>query len=142
MTRLSIALALVALSTCAQSAEPREPVLGTVARIVDGDTLDAQLDSGKIRIRLHGVDAPEKNQPYGKEAAAVLSSLVLNKQVEIEPVSQDRYERMVAIVHIGNDTVNAALVRTGNAWAYRRYMRKSDAYLCELEADSRKAKRE
>jgi endonuclease YncB( thermonuclease family) len=80
-------------------AQDRLPVLpGTVTKVVDSDTIDVQLTSGPIRVRLHGVDTPERGQPWAKEAAGALTGLVQGKEVDIEPFSQDRYERMVGTV--------------------------------------------
>jgi micrococcal nuclease len=97
-----------------------------------------QLDSGAIRVRFHGIDAPEKGQPHGKEATAALSSWLLAKEVQLEPFEQDRYERLIAIVYMGDRNVNAEMVRSGHAWAFRRYMRKQDASLCADESKARK----
>lgn len=135
----ALLLALVGVSGCAQSNEvPR--LAGEVIKIVDGDTLDVQLDTGPIRVRLHAADTPERGQPHFKEASDALSGLVLSKKVEIEPFEQDRYDRLVGIIHMDGMNVNAELIRMGHAWAFRRYMRKSDAELCSLEADARSAK--
>jgi endonuclease YncB( thermonuclease family) len=118
------------------------PVLpGTVTKIVDGDTIDVQLSSGPIRVRLHGVDTPERGQPWGKESTAALTALVMGKKVGIEPFSQDRYERMIGIVFLGELNVNLELVKRGHAWAYRRYMRKEDSAMCNFEAAARTAKK-
>jgi endonuclease YncB( thermonuclease family) len=123
-------------------ADQSAPVLvGRVTKVIDGDTIDVQLDSGPIRVRFHGIDAPEKAQPHGKEATMALSQWALNKQVELEPFEQDRYDRLVAIVYDGDRNLNAEMVRAGHAWAFRRYMRKEDAMLCEDEAAARLAKR-
>lgn len=132
------------LLTClsATAACQESPVLpGTVIKIVDGDTIDVQLSSGPIRVRLHGVDTPERGQPWGKESTAALTTLVVGKEVDIEPFSQDRYERMIGIVFLGDLNVNLELVRRGHAWAYRRYMRKEDSALCINEAAARTAKK-
>lgn len=135
-------LLLIVLFALPLWAEDTEPVLvGRVTKVVDGDTLDVLLQSGPIRIRLHGIDAPEKSQPHGKEATAALTNLVLHKEVQIEPFEQDRYDRLIGVVYIGQKNVNAELVRLGQAWAYRRYMRKADAGLCKFEEDARRAKR-
>ncbi len=118
------------------------PVLvGTVTKIVDGDTIDVQLSSGPIRVRLHGVDTPERGQPWGKESTAALTALVMGKDVDIEPFSQDRYERMIGIVFLGDLNVNLELVKRGHAWAYRQYMRQEDSALCINEAAARTAKK-
>ena len=125
------AFALLSLPALAQDL----PVLvGTVTKIVDGDTIDVQLSSGPIRVRLHGVDTPERGQPWGKESTAALTALVMGKEVDIEPFSQDRYERMIGIVFLGDLNVNLELVKRGHAWAYRQYMRKEDSALCINEA--------
>lgn len=118
------------------------PILvGQVIKIVDGDTIDVRLDSGPIRVRLYAVDAPEKAQPYGKEAAKALGSFIAGKQVEVEPISQDRYERMVGIVRMDEKNINSLMIRDGHAWAFRKYMKKADGPLCTFEAEARQRKR-
>jgi endonuclease YncB( thermonuclease family) len=98
------------------------PVLhGTVVGVIDGDTADIRLDSGMIRIRFHAIDAPESGQPHGKAAKAALSQLIFGKAVEVEPFEQDRYDRLVARVWLDGQDINAAMIKSGNAWTYRRY---------------------
>lgn len=123
------------------AAEPNPVLTGTVTKVIDGDTIDVQLTSGPIRVRLYGIDAPERAQPWGKEATAFLKGRILNEKVDLEPFQQDRYDRQTATVYLGNVSVNAELVRLGYAWAYRQYMRKPDAGLCAAEAEARIAKR-
>lgn len=132
----AILLALLILSAAATS-DDRPVLAGRVTKIVDGDTIDVKLQSGPIRIRFHGVDAPEKAQAHGKEATAALSALIMGRDVQIEPFEQDRYDRLIGIVYLDELNVNAELVRNGHAWAMRRYMRKADAPLCSLEAEAR-----
>jgi micrococcal nuclease len=110
---------------------------GRVTRVIDGDTLDVLLATGRIRVRLHGVDAPEHDQPGGAQAMQWLKQRVEGRDVLLEPISQDRYERMVAVVHLGDIDVNRDLVRSGNAWAYRQYLRARDRALCDIEAEAR-----
>jgi len=135
-----ITLLCVCLTVVAESQE--SPVLiGTVTKIVDGDTIDVQLSSGPIRVRLHGIDTPERDQPGAKEATAALSSLVAGKRGQLEPFEQRSYGRMIGIVFRDDLNVNLELIKRGHAWAYRRYMRKADAALCINEAAARTAKR-
>ena len=110
---------------------------GTVTKIVDGDTIEVKLSSGLIRVRLHGIDTPERGQPWGKEATAALTAFVAGKKIEVEPFEQDHYDRMIGIVYRADLNVNLELVKRGHAWAYRRYMRKSDSDLCINEAAAR-----
>jgi len=112
------------------------PVLrGTVVGVVDGDTADIRLESGMIRIRFHAIDAPEAGQPHGKAAKAALSQLIFGKAVEVEPFEQDRYDRLVARVWLDGQDINAAMVKSGNAWAYRRYA--DDPAYCAYEQAAR-----
>jgi micrococcal nuclease len=111
---------------------------GKVLRVIDGDTLDVLLASGRIRVRLQGVDAPEHDQPGGAEARQWLQLRVLNREVLLEPVSQDRYERMVALVYLDDAMVNRELVRAGHAWAYRSYLRAADRIFCDIEFSARR----
>lgn len=134
-----VATLLLALPACGQDQLP--VLVGEVIKIVDGDTIDVQLDSGPIRVRFHGIDTPERGQPWFKESTDALSALIENKRVQIEPFEQDRYERLVGIVFLDDLDVNAELVKRGHAWAFRRYMRKGDSALCEYEAMARTAKR-
>jgi micrococcal nuclease len=114
---------------------------GRVTRVIDGDTLDVLLSSGRIRVRLHGIDAPEHNQAGGPAATQWLTARVLNQDVLLEPVSQDRYDRLLAVVYLQDSNVNRELVSAGQAWAYRRYLRRSDRDLCNLESSARDQKR-
>jgi endonuclease YncB( thermonuclease family) len=122
------------------------PVLiAKLLKVKDGDSLLVALDSGEISVRLDSIDAPEYDQPGGAEAAAHLSALVKGHDtVMLEVVTQDAYERLIAQVIIpGNDgaevRVNELMVKSGNAWAYRRYLK--DTNYCRWEAEAREAKR-
>jgi endonuclease YncB( thermonuclease family) len=139
---LSLVLA-VALAVPSGAAAQSNPVLvGTVIKVIDGDTIKVQLPSGPINVRLDSVDTPERNQPWGRESTATLARLVANKQVELDVVTQDRYERLVAQVYVGGVNVNEQLVRDGHAWAFRRYMKKDTGpAFCALEAKARAARR-
>jgi endonuclease YncB( thermonuclease family) len=135
---LSVMLALAwAASDQARAADHEGVLAGRAVRVVDGDTLDVLLASGRIRVRLHGVDAPEHDQPGGREARQWLQHRVLDRKVLLEPVTQDRYDRMVAILHVDDAIVNRELLRTGHAWAYRRYLRVTERMYCEIEAAAR-----
>ena len=137
-------LPLPILSACLLLAGPfasvaqsdQSPVLvGKVFKVTDGDTLKVQLQSGPIIVRLDSIDAPESNQPHGADAKVALAQLVADREVQLEVVSQDRYERLVAIVYVGNVNVNERMVQQGHAWAYRRYLK--DRQYCEWEAAAR-----
>jgi endonuclease YncB( thermonuclease family) len=113
---------------------------GSLIRVIDGDTIEVKLDSGPIEVRLHGVDAPEYDQPGGMDAKKALAKhLKAQGQVSLEPIEQDSYLRLVADVYAGDEFVNEWLLRQGYAWAYRHYA--SDSRFCGWEGEARASKR-
>ncbi len=119
---------------------------GTVTRVKDGDSLIVRLagaPGGSIEVRLYGIDTPERSQAGGEEARRFLQRRVLNRRVEVEPVTQDSYDRMIGILYLDGASVNTALVEAGHAWAYRRYLGEvpgADAF-CRLEDGARQGRR-
>lgn len=91
--------------------------LALVTFVVDGDTVE--IESGE-RVRLIGIDAPERGDSYYSESKVQLEKLVLNKQVRLEKdVSQaDRYGRLLRYVFVGDLFVNLEMVKKGYALAY------------------------
>jgi micrococcal nuclease len=132
---LAVAAGLIAPSSQAEVAGNHAVLPGVVVGVIDGDTADVRLDSGMIRVRFHAIDAPESGQPHGKAAKAALADLIFGKAVEVEPYEQDRYDRLVARVWIDGVDVNAEMLRTGNAWTYRRYA--DDPAYCTYEQAAR-----
>lgn len=94
---------------------------GKVIGVADGDTITVLRDKQTHKIRLYGIDCPEKRQPFGKRAKQFTSELVFGKVVEVEPVTVDRYGRTVAFVQVENVLVNEELIREGLGWVYVRY---------------------
>ncbi len=93
--------------------------------VSDGDTITV-LHSGKgERIRLHGIDCPEKRQAFGNRAKQFTSKLVFAKTVTVQPVDRDRYGRTVGVVLLPDGrSLNHELVSAGLAWMYRRYTKR------------------
>lgn len=97
-----------------------EGKLVRVQRVSDGDTVT--LEDGR-RLRLCGIDAPEKAQPLGKESGQFLRELVVGKLVRVTVVERDRYGRSVAEVWTAEGRlVNAAMTEAGLAYVYERYL--------------------
>ncbi len=94
---------------------------GKVVGVSDGDTITVLRDKQPQKIRLYGIDCPEKRQPFGKKAKQFTSELVFGKVVEVEPVTTDRYGRTVAFVQVENILVNEELIKEGLGWVYVRY---------------------
>jgi len=89
----------------------------TVERIIDGDTFVA---SG-VKIRLWGIDAPEKDHPVSYAAALYLETLLGEGNLSCEFVDIDRYERSVMKCFVDNNDIARSLVRFGMATDYKRY---------------------
>ena len=113
-----------------------DTLLGKVVKIADGDTVTIVDASGeKHRIRLAGIDAPEKNQPHGDASTQGLVALVSGKTVTIEYEKRDRYKRIVGKVLVDppSDVVCMAIdcvkkidagleqIKAGLAWHYKYY---------------------
>ena len=108
-----------------------------VVRVIDGDTITVKNIRGEIvRVRLTGIDAPESDQPFGKESKTNLNALVGDKDVRIEISKEDRYGRSLGKVWISppdcvkcNKTINVnrAQISSGMAWWYRKYANEQSA---------------
>jgi micrococcal nuclease len=93
--------------------------LGTVVGIVDGDTIEVEIEGEVYRLRYIGIDSPEPGQPGWSEAMEANRCLVAGQTVRLEKdVSEtDQYGRLLRYVYLGNLLVNAELVRQGHAVA-------------------------
>lgn len=118
-----------------------ETISGRVVGVSDGDTLTV-LDASntQFKIRLAGIDAPEKAQPFGQRGKQKLSDLCHGKSASVQVVSIDRYGRSVGDVDCASINANQAMVESGFAWVYRKYD-KGYEYLYAFEEEARNAKR-
>jgi endonuclease YncB( thermonuclease family) len=97
---------------------------GKVVSIADGDTSTLlSADNRQTKVRLYGVDAPEKAQAFSAQSTKYLASLIFRKHVTIEAKNRDRYGRVVGIARVGGINVNEALLRGGYVWHYKVYDR-------------------
>ncbi len=95
---------------------------GLVVGITDGDTFTL-LDSSKnqIKIRMHGIDCPEKSQPFSNTSKKFIAELIYLKHVTILTSGTDRYGRTLGIVKLGNQVINEKMLAAGMAWHYKQY---------------------
>ena len=103
-----------------------------VTRVIDGDTVEIHDGHQTIKVRLHGIDTPERDQPYGSAATRALSTMVGGKPV--------RVSRVVAKLYVDDTYVNKALVEQGYAWWYERYAR-DEWSLSQAQRSAREAER-
>lgn len=89
---------------------------GTVVGVADGDTITVLDDTNtQHKIRLMGIDAPEKKQAFGNVSKKALSDLVYKQQVTIDYNKSDRYQRLIGKVILNNVDVNLVMVNHGLA---------------------------
>ncbi len=116
-------------------------ITGKVVRIVDGDTVHVFEGEGvQTKIRLHGIDTPERAQPYYRTARDALDEMIAGKQVGVQVIDTDRYGRTVGVIYLDGRNINLAMVQGGHAWWYRKYA-KYDRALQEAEKEARAASR-
>jgi endonuclease YncB( thermonuclease family) len=142
-----VLLALLGGASCPAPdarAEKRRAAPGTllaasVGHVKDGDSLVLLSGGQRLEVRIAEIDAPELGQPFGRKARQALLRRVEGREVRLEVVDHDRYDRTVGRLFVGDEDVGRALVREGTAWVSRRYGR--DPGLFELEAEARAARR-
>ena len=108
-----------------------------VIKISDGDTITVLSGKEQTKIRLYGIDAPEKKQDYGQRSRQFLANLIAGEVVEIDENGKDRYKRTLGIIHYKGQDINAQMVLNGYAWAYVKYSR----IYVDYESTARKNKR-
>ena len=117
MKRIVPVLILVVCITHANFAQ----LTGKVISIADGDTFTMMVNNESIRVRLHGIDCPEKGQDFSKSAKEFLSHRIATKTVSVKKMDTDRYGRIIGIVTIDTINLNESLLKRGLAWHYKQY---------------------
>ena len=113
---------------------------GKVMGVTDGDTITVLHNGRSEKIRLNGIDCPEKAQAYGHKAKEAASALVFGKDVTVQTHGLDKYGRTIGAVLLPDGTnVNQKLVQDGMCWWYRKYS-PEDTTLERLETEARNAK--
>ena len=103
--------------------KPENEFDGRVLRVVDGDTVEVMRGSSEtVSVHLAGIDAPERDQEYGQEAAAALAGMLAGRTVRVRVLAVDRYKRPIVLLSLNGADVAESLVRSGSAWVYRKYL--------------------
>ncbi len=126
-----------AISASAVADLSSDAVQFKLKRVSDGDTFVTTEDT---RIRLWGIDTPERDQPHGADATAALTEMLRNEQLYLETKDVDRYGRTVGVIYTdGGDEINLEMVCDGHAWWYERYAKKATDYKqCQEDAQQNK----
>lgn len=142
-----IILLLILSTSCSQNHRKRSSVSvnekyisGKVIKIIDGDTYDLLTDDKKtIRVRMEGIDAPEKGMPYYKASKNHLGSLCMNQRIEVVSTGEDKYGRTLAFSYLSDGAeLGHLMIEAGMAWHFKKY--NDDEDLAALEIEARKNK--
>ncbi len=120
---LAFAVALlVSVQADARGVKADQVVEGRIVGVLDGDTVDLLTDGlMQQRIRLRGIDAPEKRQAFGNRSKQALSALVFGRRATVAYSKVDRYDRWVGRITVNGVDVSRAMVEQGMAWHYAFY---------------------
>ena len=122
---MKIIIALIlAVSSCTSFADQ---LVGKVIKVTDGDTVNVLTSDNEIhKIRLSGIDAPEKKQAFGNRSKLALAELIDGKTVSVEYNKLDRYQRVVGKITFNGQDVNLHQIKLGLAWHYKKYEKEQD----------------
>ena len=136
---ISSVLLLVFLFLCVSCAA--DPTLkGSVVKVTDGDTIVLLINNQEQRIRLNGIDCPERGQAFGTVARSFVGDLVFSKEVRVVSEGLDRYQRVLGWVYLEDGRcLNHELLKAGLAWHYKDY--NSDPDLAAMEVSAKAAKK-
>jgi len=138
---------LAALASAVVAAVPACPMQDAAGRplwrvdvVHDGDTVTCLDAAGKPqKIRLEGIDAPESDQPHGRESRQALAAKLAGGSVRVEGSARDQHGRLLGTLWLGDRDVNRELVAEGHAWVFGGFA--PDPDLVAAEAEARKARR-
>jgi len=115
-----------------------ETIQGKVIGVMDGDTVKVLVKKKQYKIRLYGIDAPEKNQAFGTKTKKALSKKIFGKNVKVKITDIDKYGRSIGTIFYMNRNINLEMVQEGFAWWYQKYS--NDVKLAKAEKQARKNK--
>lgn len=128
MLSFSLIPRCVLLWLCCLALNAHADVSGKVVYIADGDTLTIKTpDNLKYKVRLQGIDAPEKAQAFGNQAKQALAECARGKEASIESEESDQYGRLLGKVWVDGTDCNLRQLTLGMAWHYKHYARDQTA---------------
>jgi endonuclease YncB( thermonuclease family) len=100
---------------------------GKVIKVTDGDTVNVLTsDNQTHKVRLSGIDAPEKNQAFGNKSKQALEDDIDGKTVSVEYSKRDKYQRIVGKITMNGKDINLHQIQRGLAWHYKKYQNEQE----------------
>jgi micrococcal nuclease len=106
---------------------------GTILRVIDGDSFIFQTEEGSLRVRLQGIDAPEKDQPFGIESTKFMEGY-LNKPADLIYYGLDQYDRTLGTLMVEGQNINLISLKLGFSWHFKKYSKDVDFANAEIYA--------
>jgi micrococcal nuclease len=133
-------LLLLSLSFYGNANETATEITGKVIAVKDGDTIKILYNGKQLTIRLAHIDCPEKKQPFGMTAKQFTSSKCYGQMVTIQHENKyDRNKRLIGVViNAKGENINAALVKAGLAWHFKKYSTQKEYAVLENTARQNK----
>ena len=120
-TILALILAFTTLTSFA------DQLIGKVIKVTDGDTVNVITNDNEThKIRLSGIDAPEKKQAFGNRSKLALAELIDGKIITVDYSKLDKYQREVGKITFNGQDVNLRHIKLGLAWHYKKYEKEQD----------------
>lgn len=117
---------------CLQIADAKLLTCKVVA-VSDGDTFTCLTkEKNRYKVRLEGIDAPEKSQPFGTKSKEKLSDLIFKKDVQIKYENFDKFGRVLGHIYSDMKCINLVMVQSGHAWVFKKFNK--DPHLVEAES--------
>lgn len=133
MRRIIVLFIIALLTSCDPDSET---IIGEVISVADGDTFTMKtLTDERIKVRLFGIDAPERGQDFGNKSRQLLNELCYGKIVKVTVEDIDQYDRTLGTVYVDEININEEMVRNGLAWYYNHFV--EDHRLDSLEQVAR-----
>ena len=109
-----------------KTARATTPFSAKVVDVIDGDTVTVLREGQRIKVRIWGIDAPERDQARGAESGESLRELAMGRDAIITPKDVDKHGRLVAVVRVAGVDVGLEQVTRGWAWWFERYARRAE----------------
>ena len=109
-----------------------------VEKIIDGDTVYATLEGKPYKLRLTEIDAPERDQPFGRQSKVFLRELLKDGEFDADISGKDQYRRYLARLYDNGVDINRKMVNEGMAWVYDFYVTDKTFYKNQLSAQKQK----
>jgi endonuclease YncB( thermonuclease family) len=107
----------------AATAAKAETMTGKVVAIADGDTITVLIERREVKVRIGGIDAPEKKQPFGQQSKQAMSDCAFGKEVNVQWKKTDRYGRTIGKVVADGVDCGLRQIELGLAWHYKAYQK-------------------